>query len=75
MEAHNAAVAATAHRVRTFHDRKQAFRIFHGSTNSTWKPQYIKDNTVDISALTNVLQIDRERRRLWLSLMCQWTSW
>jgi hypothetical protein len=42
--------------VRAFYNRKESYRIFHGSTNSTRPVQ--KQRTVDISALSNVIRVD-----------------
>ncbi|KAG7135729.1 hypothetical protein HYQ45_006541 [Verticillium longisporum] len=46
--------------VRAFFDRKEPYRIFHGSTNST-RP-FRRDRFVDISALNNVLEVNEARR-------------
>jgi Delta24-sterol reductase len=62
MEAHDAAVGVIAAKVRQFCDRRQAFRVYHGSTNSTRKSQYRQDNIVDTSKLRNVLLVNREKR-------------
>jgi Delta24-sterol reductase len=62
MEAHDAMVSAIAANVRRFCDRQEAFRIYHGSTNSTRKSEYRRDNIIDTSKLTNVLSVDREKR-------------
>jgi FAD/FMN-containing dehydrogenase len=58
MEAHDAAVAAVASRVRYFFQRKQPYRIYHGATNTTRTSQRRRDNTVDTSSLDRVLNID-----------------
>jgi Delta24-sterol reductase len=55
---HDEAVAAIAARVGYFYERKQAFRIYHGSTNSTRASQRRRDNTVDTSCLNRVLGLD-----------------
>lgn len=62
MEAHNAAVVAISTRVKHFFERKEPFRIYHGSTNSTRPAQYRKDNIVDTSGLTHVLKVDTNSR-------------
>ncbi|KAJ9615356.1 hypothetical protein H2200_001431 [Cladophialophora chaetospira] len=62
MQAHNNEVAEIAAKVRSFHDRKEAFRIFHGSTNSTRSVLLRKGNVVDISRLSHVLHIDPQAR-------------
>lgn len=62
MEKHDKLVSVISARIRHFYDRKEAFRIYHGSTNSTRQSQYTRETMVDTSALTNVLQVDREKR-------------
>ncbi|KAI1778243.1 hypothetical protein F4818DRAFT_290955 [Hypoxylon cercidicola] len=57
-EVHDDAVAAVSSRVRHFHETKQHFRIYHGSTNSTRASQRWRDNTVDTSSLNHVLAVD-----------------
>ncbi|KAF4988944.1 hypothetical protein FDECE_14858, partial [Fusarium decemcellulare] len=61
MERHKKAVASIASAVRGFFERREPYRIFHGSTNST-RPQQTGKPVVDISALRNVLQVDRATR-------------
>lgn len=58
MDVHNEAVAIIAERVRSFYERKERFRIYHGHTNSTRKSPYTRNNIVDTSGLTHVLKID-----------------
>ncbi|KAG7129128.1 hypothetical protein HYQ44_003815 [Verticillium longisporum] len=60
MERHKQAVTRIASSVRAFFDRKEPYRIFHGSTNST-RP-FRRDRFVDISALNNVLEVNKARR-------------
>ncbi|GJC81300.1 delta(24)-sterol reductase [Colletotrichum liriopes] len=60
MERHKKAVSKIAAAVRSFFDRREPYRIFHGSTNST-RP-FRRDRFVDISALGNVLEVDKARR-------------
>ncbi|KAI9646425.1 hypothetical protein NHQ30_004417 [Ciborinia camelliae] len=57
MGSHETAVKAVAASVRAFYARKEAFRIYHGSTNST-RPRQSQNKLVDISSLRNVLHID-----------------
>lgn len=63
MEEHKQRVIAIAARVRQFHDRKEAFRIYHGSTNSTRTLMFDRDKIVDTSELDKVLKIDPRGRR------------
>ncbi len=59
---HNAVVTSIAANVRRYYDRQEAFRIFHGSTNSTRQSQYRRDNIIDTSQLKNVLLVDRGKK-------------
>ncbi|KXJ86297.1 hypothetical protein Micbo1qcDRAFT_168629 [Microdochium bolleyi] len=63
MERHKQAVRAIASTVRSFFDRSEPYRIFHGSTNST-RPSHLKSGTrfLDISALSNVLEVNTAKR-------------
>ncbi|KAF7192508.1 Delta(24)-sterol reductase [Pseudocercospora fuligena] len=54
---HQRAVANIAAKVRTFYDNKTAFRIYHGSTNSTRKSSRNHENIIDISHLNHVLGV------------------
>ena len=58
MPPHEEVVAHISTAVKAFFTRKQSFRIFHGSTNST-RPNH-DGRVVDISALSNVLKVDRQ---------------
>ncbi|KAM5344811.1 hypothetical protein ACJ41O_010673 [Fusarium nematophilum] len=58
MDAHNAVVATVASRVKHFHARKEPFRLYHGSTNSTRQSNRHADNTVDTSSLNHVLSVE-----------------
>lgn len=60
MEQHTERVAAIAARVRHFYDRKEPFRMYHGSTNSTRQLARQRDNTVDTSGLIHVLEVNRQ---------------
>lgn len=60
MERHTKAVEAIASAVRGFFERREPYRIFHGSTNST-RPQR-NTRAVDISALKNVISVDKAAR-------------
>src|SRR4051794_25036712 len=60
MDQHRAAVTAISERVKNFHRKQRAFRIYHGSTNSTRQSDRRRDNTVDTSQLNHVLRIDRD---------------
>lgn len=58
MDIHNQAVAHIAATTEKFYARKEAFRIYHGSTNSTRKSQYQRDRMIDTSGLNHILKID-----------------
>lgn len=62
MDAHSKAVTVIAANVRDFCDRKEPFRIYHGSTNSTRKSQRRRGQMVDTSAMSHILKIDTERK-------------
>ncbi|KAK8114340.1 hypothetical protein PG999_006409 [Apiospora kogelbergensis] len=62
MDEHNTAVAAISARVRTFAEKQEKFRVYHGSTNSTRKSERRADNTVDTSGLNHVLEVDDARK-------------
>ena len=62
MDQHKQAVAHVARRVRQFYDRKEKFRIYHGSTNSTRPKRLDPDKTVDTSALDHVLKINTDQK-------------
>ncbi|KAE8442634.1 hypothetical protein EG329_002991 [Mollisiaceae sp. DMI_Dod_QoI] len=57
---HDATVSRIATAVKAFNTRKEPYRIFHGSTNST-RP-YEKQSVVDISDLSNVVKIDPDTK-------------
>ena len=61
MDAHEEAVTAIAAHVRQFYGRKEPYRIYHGSTNSTRQSTIQRDKMIDTSNLSRVLWIDTER--------------
>ncbi|KAJ4421371.1 hypothetical protein N0V82_003752 [Gnomoniopsis sp. IMI 355080] len=60
MDRHLAAVKDIAASVRSFYDRKEPYRISHGSTNSTRPKGTMR--AVDISALGCVLSVDTVKK-------------
>ena len=66
MEAHDTAVAVIAARLRQFYDRREPFRIYHGSTNSTRTLSLRRDKIVDTSRLSKVLKVDTQK---WTALV------
>jgi delta24-sterol reductase len=62
MDAHEKAVATLATDIHSFYTRKQPFRIYHGSTNSTRQAHFRSDQMIDTSRLSNILKIDTEQK-------------
>lgn len=60
MEQHDQQVEKVAVSVRSFYERREPFRIFHGSTNST-RPLHT-GQVVDVSKLSRVLRVDTGKR-------------
>ncbi|KAK7975992.1 hypothetical protein PG989_014455 [Apiospora arundinis] len=63
MERHRKSVNLISSTIKSFFDRSEPYRIFHGSTNST-RPAHLKKaaRLVDISSLRNVLKVDETKR-------------
>lgn len=62
MQNHRNVVEKVAATVRYYFERREPFRIYHGSTNSTRQTTYQRANTVDISPLSRILKIDATAR-------------
>ncbi|KAK4219977.1 hypothetical protein QBC37DRAFT_408968 [Rhypophila decipiens] len=62
MSSHSATVGRIASQVRGFFQKREPYRIFHGSTNSTRPARSSTTKHVDISALKNVLSVDTTRK-------------
>ena len=62
MQTHEEAITAVASRVRHFNEKKQPYRIYHGSTTSTRPSLRRRDNTVDTSSLNRVLNVDVSKK-------------
>ncbi|KAL8831015.1 MAG: hypothetical protein Q9191_001111 [Dirinaria sp. TL-2023a] len=58
MQNHRSVVEKIAATVHCYFERREPFRIYHGSTNSTRQTEYRRGNTVDISPLSRILKID-----------------
>ncbi|SZF01698.1 unnamed protein product [Blumeria hordei] len=58
---HNERVEKISTVIREFYERKEKWRINHGSTNST-RPLDSKKNLVHTTDLSNILEIDMEKR-------------
>jgi delta24-sterol reductase len=61
MESHHRRVRSISDQVRRFHDSGIAFRIYHGSTNSTRTVVRRPEASIDISKLDNILIVDTVR--------------
>jgi Delta24-sterol reductase len=66
MEAHDERVQAIASRVKSFYQRGERYRIYHGSTSTTRKMRLSRNAVVDTSGMKHVLQIDSEKRFAWV---------
>ncbi|KAH8167712.1 hypothetical protein CIB48_g532 [Xylaria polymorpha] len=62
MEAHNQAVLAVSKRLQEFYARREAFRVYHGSTNSTRAIHKDGDKIIDTSQLNHVLAVDEVKK-------------
>lgn len=62
MDYHNVVVARIAFQAQRLYERKQPFKIYHGSTNSTRKTAVARDAIVDTSSLSQVLDINTMTR-------------
>lgn len=60
MDRHRAAVQQVAASVRGFYERKEPYRIYHGSTNSTRPKDSLR--AVDISSLGHVLAVNKAKK-------------
>ncbi len=61
MKQHKVTVESISTSVRAYYEKKEKFRIFHGSTNST-RASTLKKNLVDTSKLSNVLSVNTEEQ-------------
>ena len=59
---HDEAVTMLAARVRGFYVRREQFRIYHGSTNSTRQLRFQRDKMVDTCRFTHILKIDTDKQ-------------
>jgi len=62
MNAHNQAVKAVSERLPQFYSWRAAFRVYHGSTNSTRAVYKKSDKIVDTSQLDHVLAVDKAKK-------------
>ncbi|KAK4617989.1 Delta(24)-sterol reductase [Fulvia fulva] len=65
LEEHDREVEKVAASVRSFYDRKEKFRIYHGSTNSTRESAMGRDpkTVVDTSRLNHVVSVDAKAQK------------
>lgn len=61
MDHHDAAIEKISSTVKAFHEQKQPFRIYHGSTNTTRRSTRSVDTVVDLSELNRVLAISADK--------------
>jgi delta24-sterol reductase len=61
-DAHTERTKRVASQVRSFYDRKEAFRIFHGSTSSTRRQEQDRKKMISTSDFSDILNIDTEKR-------------
>lgn len=66
MRNHKATVQKIAASVQDYFHRREPFRIYHGSTNSTRQALSRRQNTVDISPLSRVLDVDTRSKTAWV---------
>lgn len=66
MNDHDTKVARLAEEVKCFYKAGKPFRIFHGSTNSTRILSFKRGETIDVSDLDRVLDIDTAGRTAWV---------
>ncbi|MFW5995095.1 MAG: FAD-binding oxidoreductase [Spirochaetia bacterium] len=59
---HRESVEAIRSRTRSFYDAGQKVKVYHGHTNSTRAPEFEADRFVDISMLSNVLEVNASER-------------
>ncbi|KAH0350229.1 FAD binding domain-containing protein, partial [Aureobasidium melanogenum] len=62
IEAHDQRTRRVATQVKSFYDRKEPFRIFHGSTSSTRSQEQDRNKMISTSDFTEILRIDPEKR-------------
>lgn len=62
MENHIKEVETISAQVKRFYDRKQRFRIYHGSTSSTRQSQYRPDQVLDTSNLSHIIKVDIKQK-------------
>jgi len=61
MEAHQARTKQLAQQIKVFHEQKQPFRVYHGSTNSTRRTTYDRKQIVDTSGFNHVISVNSEK--------------
>ncbi|THX05141.1 FAD-binding domain-containing protein [Aureobasidium pullulans] len=62
MDKHNEVVKQISARLKYLHSRKEPFRIFHGSTNSTRNYSVDRNRMIDTSSLNHVLGVDKSSK-------------
>ncbi len=59
---HKATVKRLQSQISNYYDRKEPFRVYHGSTNSTRILSFKRSEMIDISNMTGVLSVDTTRK-------------
>ena len=59
---HERRVAELAGQVKAFYGRREPFKVYHGSTNSTRVLEFDRNRMVDVSEFNHVLAVDPERK-------------
>jgi len=61
MEAHRARTEELARQIKVFHECRQPFRVYHGSSNSTRRTVYDRKQIVDTSGFNHVIEVSTEK--------------
>ena len=65
---HEAAVASIAAALRGFYERREPFRVYHGSTYSTRPSERQLDKMVDTSKLDGILEVNAQSKTISVEL-------
>lgn len=59
---HKTKINELRQKVKIFYRKKKKFRIYHGSTNSIRLQNFKRDEVIDISALNQIISIDKKEK-------------
>ena len=59
---HRIIVLKISKQLKKFYLQKKKVRIYHGTTNSTRKQKFNKEEMLDVSELNNVISVNRKER-------------